>query len=247
MSTKYKYVDGKKVVVVNNYDLGSDLIPDISDGQLLPDVDSGDNGKLLGVDDGEWKPVNAPTELPSTSGNAGKVLKVNSGATGVEWGDVESELPAVTNPDIGDVLTVVADGSGAKWGKAAPCNFELTFTLDWDDNTSSFIVLCDKTYQELKSSYDNGKIIDAHFINGADKYYCSFMGFDHFDAWGTEPAEDMFTFLVNSPLPSVSFDVTVTNPKLQCLYAKITWSDNGTVSLGVNAQFYEFSVSQINW
>ena len=35
-------------------------------------------------------------ELPSIAGNADKVLKVNSGATGVEWGEVSSDV--VANP-----------------------------------------------------------------------------------------------------------------------------------------------------
>ena len=46
-------------------------------------------GKVI-VADGEggaeWGDI--PNELPSISGNADKVLKVNSGATGVEWGEV---------------------------------------------------------------------------------------------------------------------------------------------------------------
>ena len=45
-------------------------------------------GKVI-VADGEggaeWGDI--PNELPSISGNADKVLKVNSGATGVEWGE----------------------------------------------------------------------------------------------------------------------------------------------------------------
>ena len=46
-------------------------------------------GKVIVADgDGgaEWGDI--PNELPSITGNADKVLKVNSGATGVEWGSV---------------------------------------------------------------------------------------------------------------------------------------------------------------
>ena len=55
----------------------------------VPSVTSGDNGKVLkatysnGVGSFGWD--TAPSDLPSVTGNAGKVLTVNSGATGVEW------------------------------------------------------------------------------------------------------------------------------------------------------------------
>lgn len=55
----------------------------------VPDVGSTDDGKVLtasysgGVGSYSWQ--TAPTELPSVTGNAGKVLTVNSGATGTEW------------------------------------------------------------------------------------------------------------------------------------------------------------------
>lgn len=58
-------------------------------------------GKVLTVTDTQgnfgWQPV--PQELPSVTGNAGKVLAVNSGATGTEWTnftqiEVVSSMPA---------------------------------------------------------------------------------------------------------------------------------------------------------
>lgn len=63
---------------------------EITGGSELPDVDSGDNGKVLTVVSGEWAAA-APATPPA-------------------------ELPAVTSDDNGDVLTVV---EGA-WAKAAP-------------------------------------------------------------------------------------------------------------------------------
>ena len=58
----------------------------------VPAVAEGDNGKVLtaSYSEGEgsfaWATPEAPAdELPSIEGNAGKVLAVNSGATGVEW------------------------------------------------------------------------------------------------------------------------------------------------------------------
>ena len=116
MAKHYKYVNGKKMVVINNYDLGADVIPE--EMELIPDITAADAGKVLTADsNGEpvWDDV--PEELPSLAGNAGKVLTVNSGATGTEWKDAPSGLPAVTIDDAGDVLTVNASG---EWEAAAP-------------------------------------------------------------------------------------------------------------------------------
>lgn len=66
-------------------------------------------------------------ELPALTGNAGKVLKVSEGATGVEWG---SELPSVSADDNGDVLTVVE----GVWSKAALSGGVVTYTATWDDS-----------------------------------------------------------------------------------------------------------------
>lgn len=53
------------------------------------------------------------SELP-TLGTAGKVLTVNSGATGVEWANVPSELPA-TLGTAGQVLSVNSGATGVEW------------------------------------------------------------------------------------------------------------------------------------
>lgn len=54
-------------------------------GSDLPDVTAADNGKLLGVDGGEWGKVDPPSELPAvTASDNGKVLGVADGA----WGAV---------------------------------------------------------------------------------------------------------------------------------------------------------------
>ena len=46
----------------------------------LPDVSASDNGKILGVANGEWAVIDAPTELPTvTSDDNGKVLGVVDG------------------------------------------------------------------------------------------------------------------------------------------------------------------------
>jgi len=77
--------DTGKVLTVANAD--GDLEWDEPAGGL-PDME-GQSGKLLGAVDNngtmeaQW--VNPPDSYPSVAGNAGKVLKVNAGATGVEW------------------------------------------------------------------------------------------------------------------------------------------------------------------
>ena len=48
---------------------------------------------------------------PLLGGNAGKVLTVNSGATGVEWANAPTELPASTSVDEDKVLTVNSSGN----------------------------------------------------------------------------------------------------------------------------------------
>lgn len=54
----------------------------------LPTVTSDDNGKVLGVVDGEWSVIDAPIELPSVSStDNGKVLGVVEG----EWGVMSTD------------------------------------------------------------------------------------------------------------------------------------------------------------
>lgn len=50
----------------------------------LPTVTSDDNGKVLGVSNGEWAVIDAPVELPTVSStDNGKVLGVVEGTWGV--------------------------------------------------------------------------------------------------------------------------------------------------------------------
>lgn len=48
-------------------------------------ISGASNGQVLTYSSGAWVNSAVPTELPSLTGNGGKVLAVNSGATGVEW------------------------------------------------------------------------------------------------------------------------------------------------------------------
>ena len=49
------------------------------------------------------------------TGNAGKVLTVNSGATAAEWDNIPSELPAIASGDAGKVLKVNAGETAVEW------------------------------------------------------------------------------------------------------------------------------------
>lgn len=66
----------------------------IGENNFVPSRTSSDENKVLGVTDAYgtlgWVGQNDP--LPSLSGNAGRVLTVNSGETGVEWGTPTAEL-----------------------------------------------------------------------------------------------------------------------------------------------------------
>lgn len=109
----------------------------------VPVVTENDNGKILTAiyDEGgpavEWGA--APSELPAVAGNAGKILAVNSGATGVEWADaqgteyepgkgitlttvfgekfinVTNPVPSYVSGDAGKVLKVNSIGTGTEW------------------------------------------------------------------------------------------------------------------------------------
>lgn len=86
----------------------------------LPPV-TGNTGKFLGVNDGATgvEWKNVPNELPAIGdSDAGKVLQVNSGHTGVEWGSIPNELPAIASGDAGKVLKVNAGETGTEWGAA---------------------------------------------------------------------------------------------------------------------------------
>lgn len=104
----------------------------------VPAPASADNGKVLGVVDAQgtlgW--VNQTSSgIPSTAGMAGKVLKVNAGGTGVEWGDdnnttynfttgltenagnvyVTRPVPAASSSDNGKVLGIINSNGDMGW------------------------------------------------------------------------------------------------------------------------------------
>ena len=123
----YLKIGGDKSKLNDNHDI-SDYVNDIGvalkdaieSSTELPIVSVDDNGKALGVVDGNWSKMSIPNEVPAAAvADIGKVLGVVSdGSTGAEYGAVSipTELPAVAAADIGKVLGVVSDGNtGAEY------------------------------------------------------------------------------------------------------------------------------------
>lgn len=77
----------------------------------LPAVTVADNGKVLGVDDGVWTPV----ETGAASVTAEAVANAIGGMTAAQIGGVVSDLNAVTNPVVqsvtGSTPTITAEGN----------------------------------------------------------------------------------------------------------------------------------------
>ena len=97
----------------------------------LPSME-GKNGKLLGAVDNngtmEARWVNPPDSYPSIADNAGKVLTVNSGATGVEWADAASGIPEAAAADEGKVLGVTDNQGTVGWVAQTPAQVN----SDWN-------------------------------------------------------------------------------------------------------------------
>jgi hypothetical protein len=99
--------DNGKAILVNasgEYELGN-VQPPLVSGTNIKTIN---NTSILGSGDIDTK------ELPASLGTAGQVLKVNSGATGVEWGNETSELPSITG-NASKVLKVNAGGTAVEW------------------------------------------------------------------------------------------------------------------------------------
>ena len=120
---------------------------EITGGSELPEVDSGDNGKVLTVVSGEWAAAN-PAAPPT-------------------------ELPAVTSSDNGDVLTVV---EGA-WAKAAPAGeillANITFTPGAGPDDPAVATL-NKTWKEVSDAVQAGKVVFVRYSYEDDPYYAIF-------------------------------------------------------------------------
>lgn len=180
MAKHYKYVNGKRLIVVNNYELGSDVIPE--EVNLIPDITQADEGKVLMADEnGEPKWTSIPSQLPTISGNNGKVLKVNSGATGVEWDDESTELPSVTSADEGDVLTVNASG---EWEATAPSGGGGTVIATFSQDSQTEEWSCNMTGAEIHQAMQSGTVYamledDGYLIPMSTAYYDEEYGFEY--------------------------------------------------------------------
>lgn len=95
-----------------------DDYPSVTFLSTLPPFSVGNAGQVPIVDENGkvgWGDI--PEELPAVTGNTGKFLGVNDGATGVEWKNVPNELPAIGDSDAGKVLKVNAEHTGVEWGE----------------------------------------------------------------------------------------------------------------------------------
>ena len=88
-------VSGDSSAMGDPRDREEEFVKAIADKETLPDYSEASEGDVLqiGTDGPEWGAV--PNELPAiAAGDAGKVLKVNSGETGTEW----DAIPTPTVP-----------------------------------------------------------------------------------------------------------------------------------------------------
>lgn len=123
--------DGNATIPFPNDRLTFNIVTEGSHGlsvkNPVPAPGANDTNKVLTVSDaqGNYGWADAPTELPSVTGNAGKVLTVNSGATGVEW--------ASAGGGGGDTINYRAyNNSNAIWGATSGLSINLRNTADTD-------------------------------------------------------------------------------------------------------------------
>lgn len=124
-------------------------------------------GKVLTVTDAQgnfgWQPV--PQELPPISTHAGEVLKVNSGATGVEWGAPETVTvdqtynASSTNAQSGTaVAQAIASVPSASYsaGAGISINSSDVISVASDDTISGVYPLCNDVRSFLTNDAGQG-------------------------------------------------------------------------------------------
>ena len=107
-------VSGDSSAMGDPRDREEEFVKAIADKETLPDYSEASEGDTLqiGSDGPEWAPVDA---LPDYSGaSAGDALVI--GNDGPEWGAVPNELPAIAAGDAGKVLKVNSGETGTQWG-----------------------------------------------------------------------------------------------------------------------------------
>ena len=136
-----------------NAQSGTAVAEAIATMRQVPSTQSSDNGKVLGVTDtsGSLGWVDQPAdELPSITGNGGKVLKVNAGATAVEWDDdIDTTYESKTAAEGGTDVSLVTTGEKYTWNhKQDALSFDGTY------NASSNKVATESTVSSAVQALD---------------------------------------------------------------------------------------------
>ena len=131
-------VSGDSSAMGDPRDREEEFVKAIADKETLPDYSEASNGDVLqiGADGPEWGSV--PNELPAiAAGDAGKVLKVNSGETGTEWGaagggtkyvhniKISKNLGSQSAPDYVDITVAIINESNTPITSITAFNTEI--------------------------------------------------------------------------------------------------------------------------
>ena len=134
------------------------------------------------------------SELPAiVSGDAGKVLKVNSLETGVEWANESTELPSIAAGDAGKVLKVNSGETGVEWGTAG-------------GGSSPVKVITITTENNPTLSADDIAWLEGIITRGYDEgvTYVYYSGVRMYKLECIEPYGPMITFISTSDMPTSS-------------------------------------------
>lgn len=156
--------DANKVLTVNSLGIEGWATP-----IGCPEYSAADEGKVLGVvvngveDTPALDWVDQPTdELPSITGHAGEVLKVNSGATGVEWGANFTAGSGIAISEQGAIsavggtgITVTADSTTTQSITVHTQDYAYVWMPDTEFHSVTYVSVLDSS---LVSDIQNGGI-----------------------------------------------------------------------------------------